>query len=60
MEGNSEAEKWRQVEELIDELNADRNRPEGRWGMHGISCVDDDYFIALDYVIAKLVAIRDA
>ena len=39
---------------LIAELKADLNRPEGRWGLHGHSAVDDDYFDALEYCIAKL------
>ena len=42
---------------FTEELKSDYNRPEGRWGMHGHSCVDDDYFEALDYVIKKLDAL---
>lgn len=43
-----------QLRKLRDELQADYNRPEGRWGIHGHSCVDDDYFVALDYVINRI------
>jgi hypothetical protein len=42
------------VKGLHAQLQADYNRPEGRWGMHGHSAVDDDYFSALEYVIDKL------
>lgn len=42
------------LEELRDELQADVDRPEGRWGIHGNEAVDDDYFLALDYVIKRL------
>jgi hypothetical protein len=42
------------VKGLHAQLHADYNRPEGRWGMHGHSAVDDDYFSALEYVINKL------
>ena len=55
-----DSQKWKAVLSLIDELNADMNRPEGRWGLHGHTCVDDDYFSGCEYAIAKLEAIRDA
>jgi hypothetical protein len=42
------------VEALAAELEADYNRPEGRWGMHGYGAVDDDYFIALEYCLGKI------
>ena len=48
------------VRALRDELRADCDRPEGRWGMHGRSAVEDDYFLALEYVQDKLDAILDA
>lgn len=42
---------------LLDEIQADIDRPEGRWGMHGHSAVDDDYFCALEYVAGRMRAI---
>lgn len=39
---------------LRDELMSDINRPEGRYGIHGHSAVDDDYFIALEYVVERI------
>ncbi len=42
------------LEGFIEELTKDLNRPNGRWGLHGNSCVDDSYFDALIYVIDKL------
>lgn len=56
----TDVEKWQAVLALIDELDADYMRPEGRWGMHGHRAVGDDYFAALAYCIDKLEAIRDA
>lgn len=42
------------IRELRDQLVADINRPDGRWGMHGHSCVDDWYFTALQYVVDRM------
>lgn len=39
---------------LASQLTDDINRPEGRWGLHGHSAVDDDYFAALQYVVEKI------
>ena len=39
---------------LAQELTVDHNRPEGRWGMHGHTAVDDDYFMALEYCVCKI------
>jgi hypothetical protein len=60
MSAKTSVAKWEAVERLISELEADLNRPEGRWGMHGHPCVDDWYYTGLEYVMAKLVEIRDA
>lgn len=46
-----------EVEKFLAELEADVTRPDGRWGMHGNTAVDDDYFMALYYVIGRLSAI---
>lgn len=47
----AERERW---QSLRDQLAADIARPEGRWGLHGRSAVDDDYFDALEYVVARM------
>lgn len=44
---------------LRDELQADIDRPDGRWGMHGHAAVDDDYFLALEYVVKRIDAISE-
>lgn len=36
---------------LKEKLKRTINRPSGRWGIHGESCVDDDYFLALENVV---------
>jgi hypothetical protein len=46
-----------EITALRDQLRADYDRPEGRWGIHGHSAVDDDYFAALEYVLTKMDAI---
>lgn len=43
-----------ELKNLRDELQADIDRPEGRWGMHGHSSVDDEYFCALEYVVNRI------
>lgn len=42
------------MRELRDKLVSDINRPDGRWGIHGHSSVDDDYFLALEYVVDRI------
>lgn len=42
------------LRELRDDLVADINHPERGWGIHGHSCVDDDYFAALRYVVDRM------
>lgn len=37
-----------------EQLIHDINRPNGRWGIHGNTAVDDDYFKALEYVVNEL------
>jgi hypothetical protein len=46
-----ERDKWKA---LRDRIRADIDRPEGRWGMHGRSAVDDDYFEALEWVLDRM------
>lgn len=46
--------------ELQSELQRDLDRPEGRWGLHGRSCVDDDYFAALQYVVKRIDELKPA
>ena len=55
-----DAEFGRSARAFIGQLRADYERPEGRWGMHGHSSVDDDYFEALRYVIEKFDKIDTA
>ena len=45
--------------DFITELKADINHPEGRWGMHGHTAVEDDYFLALEYVVKRLEEITE-
>jgi hypothetical protein len=47
----AERERWKA---LRDRIQADLDRPEGRWGMHGHSAVDDDYFVALEWVLERM------
>jgi hypothetical protein len=45
---------------LRDKVQADIDRPEGRWGMHGRrpkDAVDDDYFAALIWMVGQMDAI---
>jgi hypothetical protein len=41
-------------QDLRNRIQADIDRPEGRWGMHGHYCIDDDYFIALEWVVERM------
>lgn len=45
----AERERW---QALRDELNADSEK--SRFGLHGHSAVDDDYFEALEYVVKRM------
>lgn len=47
----AERERWKS---LRDKLQADIDRPDGRWGMHGHTAVDDHYFEALEYFVARM------
>lgn len=40
------------LKDFVEQLKEDSKG--SRWGIHGYSCVDDDYFNALDYVIERL------
>ena len=42
------------LQSLRDRIQADIDRPEGRWGMHGHDAVDDDYFVALEWVVEQI------
>ena len=56
----AKAEKQKPVQDqlawqnLRNRIQADINRTEGRWGMHGHSAVDDDYFTALEWVVERM------
>lgn len=50
-------DKWKM---LYYELVADIDRPDGRWGIHGNSSVDNDYFTALEYVTKRMKDIIDS
>jgi len=39
---------------LRNRIQADINGTDGRWGMHGHSAVDNDYFIALEWVVERM------
>jgi hypothetical protein len=39
---------------LRNRIKADIDRTEGRWGMHGHSAVDNDYFTALEWVVERM------
>lgn len=52
-----ERERWAG---LRDQLFEDIKRPGGRWGIHGHSAVDDDYFLALEYVVSRMDEITAA
>jgi hypothetical protein len=39
---------------LRNRIQADIDRTEGRWGMHGHSAVDNDYFAALEWVVERM------
>ncbi len=39
---------------LRNRIQADIDRTEGRWGMHGHSAVDNDYFTALEWVVERI------
>jgi hypothetical protein len=39
---------------LRNRIQADIDRTEGRWGMHGHSAVDNDYFTALEWVVKRM------
>jgi hypothetical protein len=39
---------------LRNRIQADIDRTEGRWGMHGHSAVDNDYFTALEWVVERM------
>ncbi len=47
----SERERWKAMR---DRIQADLDRPEGRWGMHGRTAVDDDYFGAMEWVLERM------
>lgn len=49
----AERQQWR-WRSLRDQIQADVDRPKGRWGIHGRSAVDDDYFAALEWVIERM------
>ncbi len=53
----AERERWKI---LRDTLQSDIKRPEGRWGMHGMNSVDDDYFLALEYVAVRMSELLQA
>jgi hypothetical protein len=41
-------------QDLRNKIQAAIDRPEGRWGIHGHHCIDDDYFIALEWVVERM------
>lgn len=45
----AERERW---QGLRDKLASDTEKP--RWGLHGHSAVDDDYFLALAYAVDRM------
>lgn len=47
----AERERWKA---LRGRIRSDINRPEGRWGVHGHTAVDDDYFCALEWVLERM------
>jgi len=42
------------LQSLRDRIQADIDRPEGRWGIHGHGAVSDDYFLALEWVVERI------
>jgi hypothetical protein len=45
---------------LRNRIQADIDRTDGRWGLHGHSAVDNDYFTALEWVVERMDEILSA